>query len=80
MIHAAIHNASLSHKVLKEMYRVARKEVTAFESRDSLLMRFLEEFEFSQVYEHAAVHYHNGKYGVRNNTEILNFVYRWTER
>ena len=80
VIHAAIHHASLPHKVLTEMYRVAKKGVLAFEARDSLLMRFLEKFDLAQVYEHAAVHHNSGKYGGRNNTEIPNFVYRWTER
>jgi hypothetical protein len=54
--------------------------VLAFVSRDSFLMRFLEKFNLTQVYEHAAVNYNNGKYCGRNNTEIPNFVYRWTER
>ena len=80
VIHAAIHHASMPHKVLIEMYRVAKKGVLAFESRDSLLMRFLEKFELTQVYEHAAVFYNNCKYGGMNNTDIPNFVYRWTER
>ena len=80
VVHAAIHHTSVPHKSLTEMYRVARKGVLAFESRDSLLMRLLEKFELTQVYEHAAVHYNGGKFGGRNNTEIPNFVYRWTER
>lgn len=80
VIHAAIHHASVPHKVLTEMYRVAKKGVLAFESRDSLLMRTLELFQLTQTYEHAAVYYNDCKYGGMNNTEIPNFVYRWTER
>lgn len=80
VIHAAIHHASSPHKVLTEMYRVARKGVLAFESRDSVIMRFLEKFGFTQVYEHAAVFYNDCKYGGVNNTEIPNYIYRWTER
>lgn len=80
VIHAAIHHASLPHKVLTEMYRVARKGLLAFESRDSLTMRILEKFNLTQVYEHAAVYYNDCKFGGRNNTDIPNFVYRWTER
>ena len=38
VIHAAIHHASSPHRVLTEMYRVARKGVLAFESRDSTIM------------------------------------------
>jgi len=80
VIHAAIHHASMPHKVLIEMYRVAKKGLLAFESRDSVLIRFLEKFELTQVYEHAAVYYNDCKYGGMNNTDIPNFVYRWTER
>jgi SAM-dependent methyltransferase len=80
VIHAAIHHASLPHKLLIEMYRVAKKGVLAFESRDSLTMRVLEYFNMTQIYEHAAVYYNDCQYGGRNNTDIPNFVYRWTER
>lgn len=80
VIHAAIHHASLPHKLLVEMYRVAKIGLLAFESRDSLTMRLLERFDLTQVYEHAAVYYNDCQYGGRNNTDIPNFVYRWTER
>lgn len=80
VIHAAIHHASMPHKVLIEMYRVAKTGILCFESRDSILMRFLERFQLTQVYEHAAVYYNDCEYGGMNNTQIPNFVYRWTER
>jgi SAM-dependent methyltransferase len=80
VIHAAIHHASAPHRVLLEMYRVAKKGVLAFESRDSALMRLLEKWRLTQIYEHAAVYYNDCRYGGVNNTEIPNFVYRWTER
>lgn len=80
VIHAAIHHASSPHKVLTEMYRVARKGILAFESRDSIIMRFLERYGVTQTYEHAAVYYNDCKYGGMNNTEIPNYIYRWTER
>lgn len=80
VIHAAIHHASSPHKALTEMYRVASKGVLAFEARDSLTMRLLERIGFSQVYEHAAVYYNDSEYGGVNNTEIPNYIYRWTER
>lgn len=80
VIHAAIHHASLPHKVLTEMYRVSKKGLLAFESRDSFTMRILEKFNLTQIYEHAAVYYNDCAFGGRNNTDIPNFVYRWTER
>jgi SAM-dependent methyltransferase len=80
VIHATIHHASSPHKVLTEMYRVARKGILAFESRDSVIIRLFEKFGFTQTYEHAAVFYSDCKYGGMNNTEIPNYIYRWTER
>jgi SAM-dependent methyltransferase len=80
VIHAVIHHASSPHKVLTEMYRVARKGILAFEAHDSVILRFLERYGFTQTYEHAAVYYNDCKYGGMNNTEIPNYIYRWTER
>lgn len=80
VIHAAIHHASLPHKVLCEMYRVARIGVLGIENRDSITMRMLERLNLTQMYEHAAVYFNDCKYGGLNNTDIPNFVYRWTER
>jgi len=80
VIHAAIHHASSPHKVLTEMYRTAKIGVLAFESRDSVIMNYLERKELTQIYEHAAVYYNDCNYGGVNNTEIPNYIYRWTER
>jgi ubiquinone/menaquinone biosynthesis C-methylase UbiE len=80
VIHAAIHHASSPHRVLTEIYRVAKKRAIAFESRDSLIMRLMERFKLTDSYEHIAVYYNGGQYGGVNNTEIPNYVYRWTER
>jgi SAM-dependent methyltransferase len=80
VIHAAIHHASLPHKVLTELYRVARKGILAFESRDSVIIRLLERYGVTQTFEHAAVYYNDCKFGGVNNTEIPNYIYRWTLR
>jgi SAM-dependent methyltransferase len=80
VIHAAVHHASSPHRVVTEMYRVAKKGLLAFESRDSVIMRFLERNGLNQVYEHAAVYYNDCDFGGMNNTDIPNYVYRWTER
>lgn len=80
VIHAAIHHASSPHKVLTEMYRVARRGTLAFEARDSVIMRFLERHGLTQTYEHAAVYYNACEYGGVRNTDIPNYIYRWTER
>lgn len=80
VIHAAIHHASMPHKVLVEMYRVAKKGLLAFEARDSILMKVVAGLKLTQEYEHAAVFYNDCLFGGVNNTEIPNYVYRWTER
>lgn len=80
VIHAAIHHASLPHKVITEMYRVAKVGMLAIEGRDSLLIKMMEKIGLTSNYEHAAVYYNDCIYGGINNTEIPNFVYRWTER
>lgn len=80
VIHAAIHHCPSPHRVLTEMYRVCKQGFIAFESRDSLVMRLLEKLSLTQTYEHAAVYYNDCKYGGVNNTEIPNYIYRWTER
>jgi SAM-dependent methyltransferase len=80
VVHAALHHCETPHRALLEMYRVAKIGLIAFESRDSLLMNFLEKIELSPTYEHIAVYYNDGKFGGVNNTEIPNYIYRWTER
>lgn len=78
--HACIHHASRPHQMLLEMYRVSTKGILAFESRDSLLIRMLARLNLTQTYEHAAVHFNDSKCGGVDNTDIPNYVYRWTER
>jgi SAM-dependent methyltransferase len=80
VVHAAIHHDAEPHRVLTEMYRVALKGLLAFEARDSWVMRRLEQLNMAQTYEHAAVYYNDCKFGGVDNTEVPNFVYRWTER
>ena len=80
VIHAAIHHCSMPHTVLLEMYRVARLGILSFESRDSVLMRLLIKLGLAQEYEQVAVFYNDCKFGGMNNTDIPNYVFRWTER
>jgi ubiquinone/menaquinone biosynthesis C-methylase UbiE len=80
VVHAALHHCESPHRALLEMYRVAKIGAISFESRDSLLMKFLEKVNLTPMYEHVAVYYNDGKFGGVNNTEIPNYIYRWTER
>lgn len=78
--HATLHHCHSPHRALLEMYRVARVGVLAIESREGWLMRLLERLELTQTYEPTAVFYNECKSAGVENTEIPNFIYRWTER
>jgi SAM-dependent methyltransferase len=77
VVHAGLHHCYSPHRALLEMYRVARKCVVAFESRDNLLIRTAVRLGLTVDYEVDSVA--NGKGGVAE-TGIPNFIYRWTER
>jgi SAM-dependent methyltransferase len=78
--HATLHHCHSPHRVLLEMYRVARKDVVFIEARDSILMRLVEALGITQSYEVTAVFSNGGVRGGVDDTEIPNFVFRWTER
>jgi ubiquinone/menaquinone biosynthesis C-methylase UbiE len=80
LVHAALHHCESPHRALLEMYRVAKIGLIAFESRDSLLMKLLVKIGLTPDYEDMAVYYNGGKFGGVNNSEIPNYIYRWTER
>jgi ubiquinone/menaquinone biosynthesis C-methylase UbiE len=80
VVHAALHHCESPHRALLEMYRTAKTSIIAFESRDSLLMNFLELIGLTPSYEYVAVHFNGGKFGGVNNSEIPNYIYRWKER
>ncbi len=78
--HATLHHCRSPHRVLLEMYRVAGEAVILIEARDSILMRWVEFFGLTQSYEVTAVFGNGGIRGGVDDTEIPNFVFRWTER
>lgn len=61
------------------MYRVAKRGIIVFESRDSLIMKIIISLGLTQVYEHGAVYGNSCKSGGVKNTDIPNYIYRWTE-
>lgn len=75
-----LHHCRSPHRGLLELYRVARVGVVVLEPRDNLMARFGIKLGFGQEYETAAVHANAAKFGGVRNTEIPNYVYRWTER
>lgn len=75
-----LHHCDSPHRGLLEMFRVARRSVIVFESRDSLLMRLANRSGLVPAYEVEAVIGSGLTHGGVNNSEVPNFVYRWTER
>ncbi len=80
VVYAGLHHCSSPHRVLLEMYRVARRAIIIIESRDSTVMRVMQRLKFTSSYETKSVYDNDFKYGGVNNTDIPNFIYRWTER
>lgn len=75
----ALHHCSSPHAALLEMYRVCKTGIIVFESRDSLLMRLAEKLKITPRYEVQAVLDNQLQYGGVDNSDIPNFIYRWTE-
>jgi SAM-dependent methyltransferase len=74
-----LHHCSSPHRAMLEMYRVARGGIIVIESRNSLLMRTANRLGLSPEYEIEAVVGSEFKSGGVNNTDIPNYIYRWTE-
>jgi SAM-dependent methyltransferase len=74
-----LHHCSSPHRAMLEMYRVARRGIIVIESRNSLLMRAANHLGLSPEYEVEAVVGSEFKSGGVNNTDIPNYIYRWTE-
>jgi SAM-dependent methyltransferase len=77
--HSGLHHCRSPHRALCEMYRVARRVALVFEPYDGPLARVAVRLGFGQEYELAAVADNGMTHGGLRNTEIPNFVYRWTE-
>lgn len=80
VVHAGLHHCSSPHKAVCEMLRVSQKGILAFEARDNLLMRISVALGVVPDYEVTTVAVNKGKCGGCRNTDIPNYIYRWTER
>ena len=79
VVHAALHHCNSPHRALLEMYRVAKKGILSIESKDSYLMKIALKFNLTYRYELPAVYFNDMEFGGLANTNIPNFIYRWTE-
>jgi SAM-dependent methyltransferase len=79
VVHAGLHHCHSPHRGLLEMYRVAKKAIMAFEPPDNFLVRSMQKIGLAQIYEYTAVQGNNNDHGGVDNSEIPNYIYRWTE-
>jgi SAM-dependent methyltransferase len=80
IVHQALHHCRSPHRALGEMYRVARHGIVVFEPHETLMSRLGVRLGIGQRYELAAVADNGVHRGGVQNTDVPNFVYRWTER
>ena len=80
IVHNGLHHCYSPHRALIEMYKTARKGIVVFEPIDSMITRLGVSLGIGQDYEHSAVYGNNCEFGGVANTEIPNFIYRWTKQ
>ncbi|MHC5537866.1 class I SAM-dependent methyltransferase [Singulisphaera rosea] len=80
IVHSGLHHCRSPHKGLLEMYRVASRGVIAFEPLENWTTRLGVRLGFGQEYEIAAVADNSYRFGGVRNTQVPNFVFRFTER
>jgi SAM-dependent methyltransferase len=79
IVHSGLHHCYSPHRALLEMYRVARMGLLVFEPRDGAFVRLGMKLNLGQEYEVAAVCGNDMTFGGVSNTELPNYVYRWTQ-
>ena len=77
--HACIHHSSKPHQAILELFRVCSKGSLIMEANDSFISRVACKLKLSEEYELSAIKKNITTGGV-DNTNIPNYVYRWTER
>jgi ubiquinone/menaquinone biosynthesis C-methylase UbiE len=80
LVSAGLHHCHSPHRALLELYRVARVAAVVFEAADSALMRAAVRASLAADYEVSAVAHQSLRAGGVANSEVPNFVYRWTPR
>jgi SAM-dependent methyltransferase len=80
IVTAGLHHCRSPHRALLELYRVVRRGLLALESRDSVALRIAVRLGAVDPFELTAVAAHAFRSGGVRNTDVPNYVYRWTER
>jgi len=76
--HEVLHHCRSPHRALCEMLRVSRNFVIFQEPHDSWFMRLLTSFRLTYPYELAAVVANGYLAGGVRDSQIPNFIYRWS--
>ncbi len=76
--HATLHHCRSPYKALYEMLRVARSWVVFFEPNDSFAARMSVKMGLKHAYEIIAVVDNSFDHGGVMNTDVPNFIHRWT--
>jgi ubiquinone/menaquinone biosynthesis C-methylase UbiE len=79
VVHSGLHHLRCPQKGIAEMYRVAALGVLAFEPHRNLFTSLGVKLGFGQAYETAAVFYNDCKYGGVENSNVPNYVCRFTK-
>ena len=78
-VYAGLHHCSSPHRALCEMLRVSKKGIGVFEGRQSLLNKVSVSLGLVPAYELEPLVLSVGRSGGLRNSNIPNFIYRWTE-
>lgn len=79
IVHSGLHHCYNPNQGLAELCRVSKKMVIMFEPYDTWITRLGAVLGYGQQYEDTAVHENNGLRGGVANTEIPNYVYRYSD-
>ncbi len=79
LVHSGLHHLHSPQKGLAEMYRVASRGILGFEPNQNLFTRLGVKLGFGQQYETAAVFFNDCRFGGVANSQIPNYVYRFTK-
>jgi SAM-dependent methyltransferase len=80
IVHNGLHHCASPHRAILEMLRVARRSILLFEPYDNFLTRLGVKLGVGQEFETAAVYLNGSKHGGVRNSEVPNYVYRFTRR
>jgi hypothetical protein len=73
-----LHHLSKPHQTILNLYDIANKGLMIFEGNDSFVTRILSKMNLMETFENSAIS-KDGTGGLLNSN-VANYIYRWTER